>query len=285
MALPLIHQTDDEIGFHWQSDDGTPATLEDLIAMPGAEADRWLPTHLEALDDVLIQVAGRFGEVLGGAREPSADERTELTRVHRMIDRLSHEYHVAHQSSGLPTDLRAGQIIGTGALMSIRARSTLGMMGPAPFDAELDAPGPGIVGGRAGMHRVDPAIASLGGRWLVVSDDGRRLPATLSMLLFDSSGIDKDATLTEHREALMSVTEAAAGLGGEPVATSGAIDWLLFDWVMAHRDSPDGGAVQITGGRVADAAMIVSAAAASATVRSRFDPGLLDLPSQAAGHS
>lgn len=278
MALPLIHQTDDEIGFHWQNEDGAAMALVDLIAMPGAEADRWLPTHLEALDDVLIQVAGRFGEVLGGAREPSADEQTELTWVHRMIDRLSHEYSVAHRSSGLPGALRAGQIIGTGALMSIRARSALGMMGPAPFDGELDSPGAGVVGGRAGMHRVDPAIAALGGRWLVVTDEGRRLPATLSMLLFDSSGVDKEATLTEHREALVSVTEAAAEVGGEPVAASGAVDWLLFDWVMAHRDSPDGGAVQITGGRVSDAEMIVAAAAASARVRSRFDPGLLDLP-------
>lgn len=278
MALPLIHQTDDEIGFHWQSQDGTPMALVDLIAMPGAEADRWLPTHLEALDDVLIQVAGRFGEVLGGAREPSTQERPELTRAHRMIDRLSHEYHEAHQGCGLPGDVRAGQIIGTGALMSIRARSALGMMGPAPFDGELDAPGPGIVGGLAQMHRVDPKIASAGGRWLVVTDDGRRLPATLSMLLFDSSGVDKDSTLTEHREALVSVTRAAAGVGGDPVATSGAVDWLLFDWVMAHRDSQDSGAVQITGGRVSDAEMIVAAAAASARVRSRFDPGLLDLP-------
>lgn len=280
MALPLIHQSDEEIGFHWRSPDGRPVKLVELIALPGAEAHRWLPTHLEALDDVLIDVAGRFGEILGGAREPTATERDDLARAYRSIDRLCLEYYEAQQASGLPMAVRAGQIIGTAALMSVRSRSVLGVIGPAPFDGELDQPAPGIVGGAAGMHRVDPALPSLGGRWLVVTDDGRRLPATLSMLLFDSSGIDKEATLTEHRTALTSVTEAARGLGAEPIETSGAVDWLLFDWVMAHRDSPDSGAVQIKSGKASDAKMIVAAAAASVTVRSRFDPGLLELPSR-----
>lgn len=103
-------------------------------------------------------------------------------------------------------------------------------MGPAPFDAELDAPGPGVGGGHAGLHWVVDAQPWRGARWLVLSDDDRRLPATLSMLLFDSSEENKDACLTEHREALGRVTEAVASGAVEPMAASGAVDWLLFDW-------------------------------------------------------
>ena len=54
------------------------------------------------------------------------------------------------------------------------------------------------------------------------------------------------------------------------------LDWLLFDWVMAHRESDDSGAVQP--GRAEDARMVVRAVEASASVRARFDIGLLDLP-------
>ena len=32
-------------------------------------------------------------------------------------------------------------------------------------------------------------------------------------------------------------------------AASGAVDWRLFDWVTAHRQSPDSGASEITSGR------------------------------------
>ena len=99
------------------------------------------------------------------------------------------------------------------------------------------------------------------------------------MLLFDSSGVDKDASLTEHREALGRVAAAVTAPDVEPMTASGAVDWLLFDWVMAHRESADAGAVEIRSGRTADARMIVEAAQASALVRSRFDQGLLELPS------
>jgi hypothetical protein len=168
-------------------------------------------------------------------------------------------------------------------LMSIRTRQSIGMMGPAPYDGELDHPGPGVVGGKAGLHWVDESEPWRGARWLVVTDEGQRLPATLSMLLFDSSGVNKDASLTEHRDALAMVTASVtpsdiADAGVEPMTASGAVDWLLFDWVMAHRESPDSGAVEIKSGKVSDSAMIVAAAAASAQVRARFDPGLLDLP-------
>lgn len=278
--LPRINTDPAALGFHWSSAEGRSLRLVDAVALPGAEADRWLPTHLEALDDVLIEVAGRFGEVLGGGRGPRPDEQDDLAAAYRAIDRACEEYDAARlapSAAGLPDDVRAGQIIGTAALMSIRARQAIGLMGPAPFDGDLDSPGPGVVGGRAGLHWVGEPWQ--GGRWLVVSDDGRRLPATLSMLLFDSSGVDKEATLTEHREALERVTVAVVDPAAEPLAASGAVDWLLFDWVMAHRESPDSGAVEIKSGRDSDAVMIVTAAAASARVRARFDLGLLALPS------
>lgn len=276
--LPRIHATDDRIGFHWVSPAGTPLPLREVIALPGAEADRWLPTHLEALDDVLIEVAGRFGEVLGGGRGPRPEERNDLTDAYRAIDRLSAEYADAHAVAQLRDDVRAGQIIGTGALMSVRIRNSIGLMGPAPFDGELDHPGPGMIGGHAGLQWVEDGVPWRGSRWLVVTEAGDRLPATLNMLLFDSSGVNKDAALAEHREALERVTEAVVAPDAEPMLASGAVDWLLFDWVMAHRESPDSGAVEIKSGKTSDARMIVLAAAASAHVRARFDTGLLDLP-------
>lgn len=276
--LPRIVAGDEVLGFHWVSPAGQPRRLVELLDAPGAQPHRWLPTHLEALDDVLIEVTGRYGEVLGGGRSPRPDERDGLTAAYRGIDRACHEYAVAHAAAGLPDDVRAGQIVGTASLVSIRTRTALGLMGPAPFDGELDLPGPGLVGGRAGLHWKSATERWRGARWLVETDDGRRLPATLAMLLFDSSGVDRDATLGEHREALSLVTGALATAVSDPYCASGAVDWLLFDWVMAHRESPDSGAVEIRSGRVSDARMIVRAAAASADVRARFDLGLLDPP-------
>ncbi len=100
-------------------------------------------------------------------------------------------------------------------------------MGPAPFGGELDAPGSGVVAGQAG------------------------LPATLSMMLCDCSGVTKDACLTEHRQARDRVTEAVASGAVGRAAAFGAVDRLLFDWVTAHRQSPDSGASEITSGRPA----------------------------------
>jgi hypothetical protein len=276
--LPRIEATDDRIGFHWLSPDGRPMTLAAVIALPDAEADRWLPTHLEALDDVLIEVAGRFGEVLGGGRGPRPDEQEALAEASRAIDRLCHEYAEAQDVAAHPADVRAGQIIGTAALMSIRARHALGLTGTPPFEGELDDPGTGLVGGRAGLHWVDEDQPWRGARWLVETDDDRRLPATLAMLLYDSSGVDKDAALREHSEAMTRVTTAVQEPGADPYVATGAVDWLLFDWIMAHRESPEQGGAEIRAGRPAEADMVVQAMAASARVRSRIDPGLLALP-------
>lgn len=261
-------------GFAWARADGSGTTLADLVTDPGAEPERWLPTHLEALDEQLVEMAARHGEVLGGGRRPTDGDRTDLVAAHLAIDRAVHEYAVAARAVGGPTDVRAGLILGTASLFGIRARAVLGLVGAAPFDGQLDQPTAGMVGGRAGLHAVDPDRAWRGSRWLVVTDDGRRLPATLSMLLFDASGVDKEAALREHREALAAVTAAALDPAADPMTASGAVDWLLFDWLMAHRDGPDSAAVRIPAGREGEAAMVVAAAAASVEVRRRVDPAL-----------
>jgi hypothetical protein len=272
--LPRIVMADGELGFHWASPTGEPMSLAEVVRLPDAEPDRWLPTHLEALDDVLIEVAGRFGEVLGGGRGVAPEEREALATAYVVIDRACREYADAHAGCDLPDDLRAGQITGTAALMSVRARSALGLMGAAPFDGELDTPAPGTVGGTCDLTWVDADEPWRGARWIVTTETGRRLPATLAMMLYDSSGVNKEASLDEHRAALARVTDAVP-TAPDPFAAAGAVDWLLFDWVMAHRESADSGAVEVKSGRVSDARMIVLAVAASVEVRARVDPALM----------
>jgi hypothetical protein len=115
--IPQIRQADGQIGFYWVTADGRPVTLPELVAMDD-EPERLVPTHLSALDDALIDAAGRWGEVLGGGR-PVRDEaeRAQLTELHRVLDRLSHEYAEGQRRTGLGTELRAGQIIGTAAMI------------------------------------------------------------------------------------------------------------------------------------------------------------------------
>lgn len=218
---------------------------------------------------------GRFGDVLGGGRRPSAEERDGLRELHRVIDRLCHEYATALALTGLVAEVRAGQIVGTAALFGIRARQPLDLLGPAPFDGELDDPSLGVVGGFGEMTYVDPGKPWKGGRWIVRTEAGPRYPLTLGMLLFDSSGVNKDASLQEHREALRSVMTSAKAAEADPLAVACALDWLLYDWLMAHRDGPDSAAIEIPKGREADAELIVDATAASVTARAAFDPGLL----------
>ncbi len=72
------------------------------------------------------------------------------------------------------------------------------------------------------------------------TEAGQRYPLTLSMLLFDSSGgVNKEASRKEHLEALRTVVGAATTAGADPMAVTCALDWLLYDWLMAHRDGPD----------------------------------------------
>ena len=84
------------------------------------------------------------------------------------------------------------------------------------------------------------------------------------MLLHDSSGVDKDATLREHREALTAVMESEPPRERAREAAA-AVDWLLFDWTMAHRDSDDSAAITVKD--APEALMIVSAAARSVHLR------------------
>lgn len=272
---PRIVQTDDQIGFYWATPSGTPTSLQALVA-DDDEPDRLIATHLEALDDALIGAAARFGDVLGGGRAPaSPDERDDLVELHRSLDRLCFEYAAALEKSGVGADVRAGKIIGTAALFSIRARQPLGLLGPAPFDGELDDPSIGVIGGFGEFHQVDSDKPWKGGRWVVRTEAGQRFPLTLSMLLFDSSGVNKDAARTEHRDALQAVVSSARSPEADPLAVTCAVDWLLYDWLMAHREDPDSAEIVFPKGHEGDAALVVSAAATSVVARATFDPGLV----------
>ena len=281
MARPTIVQTDEQLGFYWTSSLGVPIGLAELVQQDD-EPERLLPTHLEALDDALIIATGRYGEILGGGRRPDEVERVGLRELHRAVDRLCHEYAAAVSVTGSAIEARAGQIIGTAALVSVRAREPLGLLGPAPFDGELDEPGIGVVPGFGEMQVVDPERPWMGGRWVVRTSEGQRFPATLSMLMFDSSGVQKDAALDEHRAELESVIAASSRPDADALAAACAIDWLLYDWLMAHRDGPDSGAIEIKG-RTQDAEMIVSGAAASVRCRAGFDATLLRITSHTNG--
>jgi hypothetical protein len=268
-------QSDGQIGFYWATPAGAPTSLQALV-VDDDEPDRLVATHLEALDDALIIAAEWFGEVLGGGRGPAdADEREGLLELHRTLDRLCFEYAAALEKTGLTADLRAGKIIGTAALFSIRARRPLGLLGPAPFDGELDDPGLGVVGGYGEFHHVDPDKPWKGGRWVVRTDAGQRFPLTLSMLMFDSSGANKEGARKEHREALQAVVSTAGSPQSDPMAVTCALDWLLYDWLMAHRDGPDSAEIVFPRGYDDAAALVVSAAAASVAARATFDPGLV----------
>lgn len=274
---PRIVQTDGQIGFYWATPAGRPTSLQALVADPEEdEADRLIATHLEALDDSLIIAAERFGEILGGGRGPAnSAERDDLVELHRACDRLCFEYAAALEKTGLAPDLRAGKIIGTAVLFSIRARRPLGLLGPAPFDGELDEPSLGVVGGFGEYQQVDQAKPWKGGRWVVRTEDGQRFPLTLSMVFFDSSGANKEGARKEHREALQSVVSAARLPDADPMAVTCALDWLLYDWLMAHRDGPDSAEIVFPKGYDDAAALVVSAAAASVAARATFDPGLV----------
>lgn len=274
---PRIVQTDDQIGFYWATPAGTPTSLQALVA-DDDEPDRLIATHLEALDDALIGAATRFGDVLGGGRAPAGpDERDDLVELHRSLDRLCFEYAAALEKTDAVADVRAGKIIGTAALLSIRARQPLGLLGPAPFDGELDDPSIGVIGGFGEFHQIDPDKPWKGGRWVLRTEAGQRFPLTLSMLLFDSSGVNKEAARTEHRDALQAVVSSARSPEADPLAVTCAVDWLLYDWLMAHREDPDSAEIVFPKGHEADAALIVSAAAASVISRATFDPGLVGL--------
>ncbi|CAN5761005.1 hypothetical protein BH09ACT7_BH09ACT7_18680 [soil metagenome] len=270
---PRIVQSDGQIGFYWATARGARTTLPGLIA-DDEEPDRLVATHLAALDDSLIIAAARFGEILGGGRRPAADEREDLLDLHRTLDRLCVEYATALALTGGVADVRAGKIVGTAALFSILAREPLGLLGPAPLDGELDDPSIGVVGGFGEMVEVDPAEPWKGGRWIVRTESGQRFPLTLSMLLFDSSGVNKEAARKEHLAALEAVVVAARAEQADPAAAACALDWLLYDWLMANRDGPDSAEIVFPKGAESDAGVIVAAAAASVVARATFDPGL-----------
>jgi hypothetical protein len=270
---PRIVQADEQIGFYWVTPDGIPTRLPELV-VGDDEPHRLVATHLEALDDALIIAARRFGELLGGGRSPSPAERDDLVVLHRVVDLLIADYARSAELVGVTPDVRAGQIIGTAALFSIRARQPTGLLGPPPLDGQLDEPPLGVVAGFGEMVQVDPQRPWLGGRWVLRAESGERYPLTLSTMLFDSSGVNKEAARREHRQVIEACVAGLDRPEADPLAIACALDWLLYDWLMAHREDPDSAAIVIPRGHESDAAMIVAAAAASVAARARFDPGL-----------
>ena len=276
--IPHIRQADGQIGFHWVTPAGQPTTLPDLLTAE-TEPLRLLPTHLSALDDALIDAARRWGEVLGGGRPVRDDaEANELTELYQTLEGLNREYAVAERMVGLTVELRAGQIVGTSALLAIRARMAVGSAGPVPFEGELAEPRPGVMSGHGQFQHVSRETAEArwrGGRWVLAATDGRRYPLTLDMVLH-GSGTEKDGALDEHRDALRALTKLAASSDLPPDVVpsvlAGALEWLLYDWLMAHRESERSAAIEIRSGRPADAAMIVRGAAALAAVRLASGP-------------
>jgi hypothetical protein len=262
------------VGFYWATPDGVQTVLPELVVNDD-EPDRLVATHLEALDDALIIAAARFGDLLGGGKHPTAQEHDDLIVLHRCIDLLVRDYALAADIVGVVPDVRAGRIIGTAALFSIRARFPVGLLGPAPFDGELDEPSPGVISGFGQMQLMDPDRPWKGGRWVLKAESGRRYPLTLWTMLFDSSGVNKDAARREHREAIEACVSAATSIDADPFSVASALDWLLYDWLMAHREDPDSAAIQIPKGHDSDAVMIVAAAAASVCARAKVDPGLV----------
>ena len=280
---PRIIQTDGQIGFCWSTPDGVATTLPDLV-IGDEEPDRLVATHLEALDDALIIAAARFGDLLGGGKHPDPDERHDLVALHRCLDLLVRDYAWAAEVAGIVPDVRAGKIIGTATLFSIRARFPVGLLGPAPFDGELDEPSLGVISGFGQLVLVNPEKPWKGGRWILKSESGERYPLTLSTMLFDSSGVNKDGSRREHRDAIEACVAGATSDDADPFTVACALDWLLYDWLMAHREDPDSAAIQIPKGHDSDATMIVAAAAASVKVRAKFDPGIA-APSLPTGNS
>ncbi|MBX7453259.1 hypothetical protein GR927_35220 [Mycolicibacterium sp. 3033] len=270
---PRILQGDEQIGFRWTRADGSATTLTELVA-DDDEPQRLPSTHLSALDDAMIDAARRFGELLGAGRRPTAPERDELAELYRCLDDACVDYARAMELLGMAPDERAGRIVGTAVLMSVLARQAMDMLGPAPLDGELDEPALGVVGGYGEMVQVDSERPWKGGRWVVRTDSGTRLPLTLSMILFDSSGTNSDAARDEHCEALRAVTSAASQPDADPYDAACALDWLLYDYLMAHRDGPDSAEIVFAKGRGGDAAVVVAAAAASVRARATFDPAL-----------
>ena len=270
---PRIVQDDDQIGFRWTTASGQRTTLADLVD-DDDEPDRLAATHLSALDDAMIDAARRFGALLGGGRRPTPQDRDDLAELYRSLDDACLDYARAVERLGAVPDARAGRIVGTAVLMSILARQPLDMLGPVPLDGELQEPTLGVVGGYGEMVTVDPERPWRGSRWVVRTESGERLPLTLSMLLFDSSGTNKDAARTEHVEALRAVTSAAARPDADAFDAACALDWLLYDYLMAHRDGPDSAEIVFAKGRDGDAGVVVAAAAASVAARATFDPAL-----------
>lgn len=276
-AMQVVPAGDDPVhGVHWIDGDGATLPLASVVERSDKPAPAVLKAHLDSLDQTMIAVIGDLGEVLGGGREPaSGTERANLRTFHLTLDRLVADYVDGLAAARLTADTVSGQVVGTAALVGFRARVPLGLTSPPPLQGKLDDPGVGVVAGYGELVTIGDDEPWRGAQWIVRTDDGRRLPASLTMLMLDSSGVDQQTTLDTHRTALSAATSAADAVDNDidRIATAaGAVDHLLVDWLMAHRYEPETVAIRIDPDRIDDAWMIVSAASASIRLRRMLDP-------------
>ena len=118
-----------------------------------------------------------------------------------------------------------------------------------------------------------PALAAKGGVVQLTRTAAIEYAARGIRVVANAGGVNPLAC----RDALQAVVSAARSPEADPLAVTCAVDWLLYDWLMAHREDPDSAEIVFPKGHEADAALIVSAAAASVISRATFDPGLVGL--------
>ena len=273
-AAEVLPADDPVDGFTWQAPGQVTAPLSTVVEADLTAAARRLRQHVDAFDQLLVAVADAHGELLGGARALAGDDRDVLRRIHQTVDRTVLAYVDGLRAAGTAADVLGAQVVGAAVLLGHAARHPLGLVAPPPLAGRFDEP---PIGGVSGTTRFAAAgdEAWRGGHWIIETEDGRRLPAMLTTLLYDSSGVDREDVQDTHRAALRGAIDATDDAVAEidtAATAAGAIDHLLVDWLLAHRYEDGDLAVRVDGGRIDDAWLIVDAAAASVRVRRQLDP-------------
>ena len=248
---PRIVQTDGQIGFYWATPDGVATTLADLV-IDDEEPDRLVATHLEALDDALIIAAAQFGTCSAAASTPIRANATiwsPCTAAWICWCAITHwrrdRRHRPRSAGG--QDHRHRRVV-----FDLRPLP-LDLLGPAPFDGELDEPSLGvrqrIRADGAGRYReavegrpVDPEIGIRPTISADIVDDVVRQ-------LRGEQGRRPTRTPRGDRTCIATAVAPDA----DPFTVACALDWLLYDWLMAHREDPDSAAIQIPKGHDSDA--------------------------------
>jgi len=159
------------------------------------------------LDESLAYIDGisdRYSALLAGAN--GTERHSDLSwSVGSYVCHVGDNLRIwAERLAGLATELRAGQIVGTSALLAVRARTALGREGPVPFDGALCDPQPGVLAGHGQFHWADPDAPWRGGRWLMAHRESER-----SAAVEIRSGRPADAAMIVQAAAALAVARAA----------------------------------------------------------------------------